>query len=115
MASKIAFVILLIVLVDPSRSLELKAKAYEDLTISISDNVPSQYCKTILANLEVSDKLLCKHFLRANYRSERNFERFCPFKYLPSVLSILISSTVVIKDWKSKKKVKSEKRVMDQG
>lgn len=64
MASKITLVFLLVLWANSGRCLELKAKAYEDLTVSISDNVPSQYCKTILANLEVSVKLLCKHFWR---------------------------------------------------
>lgn len=36
------------------QTLELKARAYENLVISLTDAVPAQNCKTILTNLEVS-------------------------------------------------------------
>lgn len=36
------------------RGLQLKQGAYEDLVVSISDNVPSGDCQTLLTNLKVS-------------------------------------------------------------
>lgn len=55
MYSKIVISLIFVTLaIFGGHSLELKAGAYEDLVISVSDAVPAQNCKNILANLEVS-------------------------------------------------------------
>lgn len=55
MSSKIVIVLISVaVTLLGGHSLELKARAYEDLVVSVTDAVPAQNCKHILANLEVS-------------------------------------------------------------
>lgn len=77
MSSKIVIVLILVaVTVFGGHSLELKARAYEDLVISVSDAVPAQNCKNILANLEVSRSKFTNHSVTIILKMQSDIQHF---------------------------------------